>query len=251
MTIAIIKFKNYKDSIAEALNAISADKSLEKQTAILIKPNLVNDSPFPVTTHPDCCRAIIEYIKSCSKADIIVGEGCGDAFKETPDIYKNLGYNNMAGELGISLVDLNYGKLNQLRNPKLKIFPEMYLPEIAFNHYIISVPVLKAHSLSDITGTLKNMMGFAPPKYYSGKYGIWKKAVFHNNIHQAIKDLNSYRTPDLTVMDASVGLAEYHLGGAKCNPFVNKILAGFNPIEIDREAASLLGLDWRRIPHLF
>ncbi|MBF0226551.1 MAG: DUF362 domain-containing protein [Desulfobacterales bacterium] len=117
-------------------------------------------------------------------------------------------------------------------------------------NYIMSVPVLKAHSLSEITGSLKNMMGFAPPKYYSGRYGIWKKAVFHNNMHRSIKDLNSYRTPDLTLMDASIGLAEYHLGGPECDPPVNKIIAGFDPLEVDRKAAGFLGLDWRNIGHL-
>ncbi len=69
-------------------------------------------------------------------------------------------------------------------------------------------------------------------------------------MHQSILDLNKYRTPDLTLLDASTGMAEYHLGGPQCEPPVNKILAGFNPVEVDRKAAELLGLDWKTIPHL-
>ena len=124
------------------------------------------------------------------------------------------------------------------------------LPEIAFTHYIISVPVLKAHSFSDITGTLKNMMGFPPPKFYSGQYGTWKKAVFHQNMHQSIKDLCRYIKPDLTVMDATIGLSDFHLGGAHCSPPINRIIAGFDPFEVDRCGAGHLGFDWRDIPHL-
>jgi uncharacterized protein (DUF362 family) len=94
------------------------------------------------------------------------------------------------------------------------------------------------------------MIGFAPPKFYSGRFGGWKKSVFHQNLQQSIIDLNSYRSPDLSLMDASVGLAEFHLGGSHCSPPVKKIIAGFSPLEVDRQAAKLLGLDWKRIPHL-
>jgi len=111
---------------------------------------------------------------------------------------------------------------------------------------IISVPVLKAHSLAQISGTLKNMMGFPPPQYYSGSHGSWKKAAFHMNMQQSLIDLNSYLTPDLTLMDYSVGMADYHLGGPHCDPPIGKIIAGYNPWEIDREACHLLVITMAR-----
>jgi uncharacterized protein (DUF362 family) len=94
------------------------------------------------------------------------------------------------------------------------------------------------------------MIGLAPPKYYSGNFGTWKKAVFHQDMHQAIIDLNRYRRADLTLMDATIGLADYHLGGAHCDPPVNQLIAGLDPLAVDREAAKLLGIDWKRVPHL-
>jgi len=251
MTNTIItEFTSYKASIKTALDAIEAETFLANEAKVLIKPNLVNSMPFPVTTPAACCEAVIEYIIGCSKAEIVIAEGCGDKDLDTDEVFKSLGYTEISEKFGIPLVDLNYSALKKLSKDDCQIFPDIYLPEIAFTHYIISVPVLKAHSLSKITGSLKNMIGFAPPKYYSGKYGIWKKAVFHDNIHQSIRELNRYRTPDLTILDARIGLAEYHLGGPQCEPPVNKIVAGFNPTDVDREAAGLLGIDWQTIPHL-
>ena len=130
------------------------------------------------------------------------------------------------------------------------VFSEIYLPEIAFTHFVISVPVLKAHSLAMLTGALKNMMGFAPPKYYGEQSGGWKKSAFHADMQEALLDLIHYRSPDLAIMDASVGLSDYHLGGRHCDPPVGKILAGFDPMAVDRKAADLLGLDWKNIRHL-
>ena len=62
-------------------------------------------------------------------------------------------------------------------------------------------------------------------------------------------DLNAYRTPDLTVMDSSIGMPDVHLGGHHCDPPVNKLLGGFDARAVDREAATLLGLDWKMIQH--
>ena len=248
--LVAVEFTGFAVSVAAALDFVGARGVLAAQTAILLKPNLINASPPPVTTPAACCEAVIQYIQSCSKAEIVVGEGCGDPKLETNEIFQRLGYGELANRYGVRLVDLNTASLRRLENPSCKVFPEMYLPEMAFTHFLISIPVLKAHSLATITGTLKNLIGLAPPKHYAGRFGSWQKAVFHGNMQQAIRNLNAYRIPDLTVMDASIGLAEYHLGGAHCQPPVRKILAGANPWVVDREAARLLGLDWRSIPHL-
>jgi uncharacterized protein (DUF362 family) len=69
-------------------------------------------------------------------------------------------------------------------------------------------------------------------------------------MHQSIVDLNRYRAPDLSLMDATIGMPDFHLGGRHCDPPVGKLLAGFDPLTVDRRSAELLGLDWRKIAHL-
>ena len=248
--IAEIEFVSYSESVPKALDAIGAGKALKQQTAVLVKPNLINASPFPITTAAQCVEAVIEYVRSCSEAVVVVGEGCGDPKLETDQVFDRLGYRELARRQAVELVDLNHAPLRKLEDKNRPVFKEMYLPEIALTHYLISVPVLKAHSYAKITGTLKNMIGLAPPKYYSGRFGSWKKALFHGRMHQSIIDLNTYRTPDLSLMDATVGMPDYHLGGAHCDPPLSRLLAGFDPLEVDRRGAELLGLEWRSIPHL-
>ena len=118
----MVFFTTYEASVGQALEAVGAAQVLRRQRAILIKPNLVTADGHPVTTHPDCCAAVI--------------------------------------------------------------------------------------------------------------------------------GLNRHRNPDLTLLDARIGLAEYHLGGPWCDPPVNRLVAGFDPVAVDRQAARLLGLDWRAIVHL-
>ncbi len=248
--MVVVEFESYETSVPSILDAVGAPALLGGRGVVLIKPNLINDSPPPITTPAACCESVVNYVRRHSSARIVVGEGCGSSTQETPEVFAALGYTEMAARLGVELLDLNYAPLVRRQNPACPVFPEMHLPEIAFESFIISVPVLKAHSLADITGTLKNMMGFAPPSHYSGRYGSWKKAVFHGNMQQSIIDLCAYRAPDLSLVDATIGMPDFHLGGAHCDPPVNKLIAGADPWEVDRKVAELLDLDWRSIAHL-
>ncbi len=73
----VVDFVSYRKSVPELLDSIGAGEVLSEQARVLIKPNLINTSPPPVTTPVECCEAIIEYIHRCSEAEIIIGEGCG------------------------------------------------------------------------------------------------------------------------------------------------------------------------------
>ncbi len=244
-----IKFKDYKTSLPELLSLAVDKEILSHKKRILIKPNLVNEFPPPVTTPVELVREIIIWLQTATNSEIIIAEGTGSVQHETADIFKIHNYDKLANEAGISLFDLNTAHCLTLKDQNCSFFPSFHMPEIMLNSFIISVPVLKAHSLAKISGTMKNMMGCAPPKFYQTN-GRWKKSKFHENMHRAIYELNLYRTPDFTIMDAVTGLAEHHLGGRYCNPPVNKLIAGTDPLDVDRTAAGLLGFDWKTIPHL-
>jgi len=249
VSISSIIFETYEKSVPEILDSIDAASTLRNQKKVLIKPNLINISQPPITTSVSCCRAIALYVQKHSSAEVIIAEGCGEPDYETDHVFDTLGYADLALELDVQLVDLNFCETTLLKNESCTVFPEFYMPKIALDSFIISVPVLKAHSLAQITGSMKNMMGFVVPEHYQ-KGGHWKKAAFHARMQESILDLNRYRTPDLTLMDATVGMAEYHLGGAHCNPPVNKLIAGYDSQEVDRIAADLLDFDWHEIGHL-
>ena len=125
----------------------------------------------------------------------------------------------------------------------------MYLPELLDEVFLLSVPVLKAHSLAGVTLTMKNMMGCAPPTHYQ-KGGCWGKSAFHSRIQEAVFDLNRYRTPDFTLLDATIGMSKAHLWGPHCQPAVGLIAASADPVAIDSFGCSLLKRSWRDIGHI-
>ena len=75
--VAKVKFVDYKSSIAKALDLIGAGARLPQEGLIIIKPNLTNSSPPPVTTSIAAAEAVYNYCKLHTKVQIIIGEGCG------------------------------------------------------------------------------------------------------------------------------------------------------------------------------
>lgn len=242
-------FVSFADSVPRALQAVVDDGLLSRQKRIIIKPNLVNSQAPPVTLPVQCVEALIVALQDLTTAQIVIAEGVGDRTLETEDVFKHLGYDRLPVQYGVELLDLNHAPLLKLEDPACRVFPEMWLPEVLFDAFLISAPVLKAHSLADVTISMKNLIGCAPPSHYQAG-NSWKKSAFHTQMHQSIFELNRYRKPDLCLVDASIGMAEYHLGGPTCDPPVGCIIAGQDPVAVDAAGALLLGQDWRQIDHI-
>jgi len=243
-------FTSWKDSVASLLNATDLAEQLNPRQQILIKPNLVESLNPPITTPVEIVGALIDYLRTLAPDyHIVIGEGCGSLAYDTFHVFETMGYTNLAEEKKVTLLDLNDAELIKKQDSNCRRWPEMFMPQICYDSFLISVPVLKAHSLAGVTLTMKNMMGLAPPSHYQ-QGGHWKKASFHQGIQEAVFDLNRYRTPDFTLLDATVGMQEAHLWGPTCNPPVNLLAAGFDPVAIDAYGCKLLGRDWQAIGHL-
>ncbi len=244
----IVDFISFEESVPALMEQLEAGTILGSQKRVVIKPNLVNASSPPITTPVELVTAIVEYVKTVSDAEIVIAEGCGTPLYNTDKPFSKLGYLDMAKSNGVVLVDLNHAELTELTDHRCRIFPRFMMPRLVMESFLISVTVLKKNSHATVTLTMKNMLGCAPPSHYGGV--IWKKSMFHENMHRSIFEMNLYRTPDLTILDASVGMARYHLGGPRCNPPVGKLIGGFDPVALDAYGAGLLGVDWRNVEHI-
>ncbi len=243
-------FTSWQESVGRLLDATGLPDRLATEKRILIKPNLVEPLEPPITTPAELIAAFVDYIHTYHPhLEIIIGEGSGSLSNTTLQIFETLGYSKLAGISGVTLLDLNEAPLVHLRDSNCNRWPEMYLPRIVFESFLISVPVLKAHTLAGVTLTMKNMMGLAPPAHYH-QGGHWKKASFHHKIHEAVFDLNRYRTPDFTLLDATIGMQEAHLCGPTCDPPPNRLAAGYDPVAMDSYGCSLLGIKWNSVGHL-
>ncbi|KPK44232.1 MAG: hypothetical protein AMJ65_03645, partial [Phycisphaerae bacterium SG8_4] len=222
--VARVEFTDYPRSIARALDLVTAADRLPQQGLIIIKPNLTNSSPPPVTTSVDAAEALYNYCKDHTKAEIAIGEGCGSGV--TADIFAALGYAEMAERHGLELIEFNDAETIVLEDKDAFQLKRFHLPSILRGAFVISLPVLKDHSFTKTTIAMKNMFGIAPGKFYAGG---WNKARLHSpSTDKSVVDVCRYKKPDLSVVDASVALTGMHLSGTPKK--LGLILASFDPV---------------------
>lgn len=68
---------------------------------VMLKPNLINDSPHPVTTPPEFCEAVIAFVRKHTDASIMIAEGCGDAGLDRSAVFARSGYADPAKRLDV------------------------------------------------------------------------------------------------------------------------------------------------------
>jgi uncharacterized protein (DUF362 family) len=242
--VAKVKFADYQASISRTLDLINAPAELPHQGPIIIKPNLTNSSPPPVTTSVKAAEAVYNYCKTHTKAEIVIADGCGSG--TTPQVFKTLGYTDLADKYDLKLIDLNDVETITLKNDNAHQLKEFHMPKIVHDAFIISLPVLKDHSFTKTTIAMKNMFGIASGKFYAGS---WNKSKLHSpSTDKSVVDVCLYKKPDLSVVDASIALEGMHLSGRHNK--MGLILAGFDPVAVDTIGSTLLGHDPKEMPYL-
>jgi uncharacterized protein (DUF362 family) len=222
-----------KDFVDSVLRRFERDL---KGKTIFVKPNTVSSEPYPTTTHPNVLDAVLRFLTKKGN-EVLVGDGPAFNAGNHSDIIENHPLNRVCGRYDVELADLHeYGfrKFLTRSGYKLKV------SEIPFEcDYMISLPVLKSHQVTDLTGATKNLFGLLQPR---------ERMMMHarlKNIHRSIAELHSAFKANLTIMDAVETLTtanELRHGGEKRK--LGFMLAGEDPLAIDSLGLCLLqGVD--------
>lgn len=232
-TVCIEKGENAYETTKRALDKLNFKVKNKK---VLIKPNLVTEATANqgITTDVNVVRAIIEKLENC---DITIGEGG----LNTDESFEKLGYNKLAQDFNIKLVDLNKDKIikAEVKNPlHLKKIP--YASSVLSYDYIIDVAKLKIHSLAQVTLAMKNMFGCVPTRK--------NKVMIHPFINKAIVDILQVRYPDFCVIDGIIGNQRDE---CRSDPVkANIIIAGRDAIAVDIIGTRCMGIDPIEIEHI-
>lgn len=212
---------------------------------LLIKPNLCAESdPTDVaTTRIPFIKTVIDLIINEDEDAIIKIVESNSSGKQIKNTFKNLGYTQMErthreNGYNVALISLSKAPLTTLplEGGYLK---RVRLPIILTQpNFFISLANAKTHSLTQITGALKNQFGCLPEK---------EKYLYHRVIDKVILDINSVVKPNLYVIDALFGL-EGVLTGRKRK--IGIILCGRDPVAVDVILARVMGFTPSKIKHL-
>lgn len=238
-SVAIIKGTHPSEMTEKALGLITAEKLIESDDAVLIKPNYVRAAhpSTGITTDSRVVESIITVIRRLGVEDIVVGEGgAGD----TESAFDVVGMRALTQKLNVKLVNLNRDSRIQVRIPQALALPQIGVSKTALKSTcIINVPTLKVHHKALVTLSLKNLMGLIIPK-----------SIMHSQINEKIVDLASLfgEKVKINVIDGLIGSEVDEVHG---NPIkMNILIAGRDMVAVDTVATAVMGIEPTKVKYL-
>lgn len=202
-----------------------------KGKKVLIKPNIVFYEPYPTTTHPTTVETCLRLLQGFAK-EVVVADGPAPDAGDAESIIEEHVLQKSCDKFGIPMVDLLVQGVKRVRTRSF----ELEISQMAFDcDLIISLPVLKVHGICDLTGALKNVLGFLSTD---------DKSRLHWSLdaHRVIAEMNEVIKPDLHIVDGvqtMINTNELRHGGKL--RAMGYMLAGSDPVSLDALGLELLG----------
>ncbi len=228
-----VNFSSYVDTIPKVLKLIKLDNELKKHDRIVIKVNLSKEDTSK-TTKIEFLEPIVQFCVTNKSpgSEVIIAEGCNGA--ETMELFDSAGFTKLAEKYGVGLVDLNQSASVEIQNPEFLRFESIHFPEVLLKGLVITATPLTQDEELLISASLDTMLGAFPANKYRGFFSRTKNKLENYPVKYQIHDILKCKMPELALIDASdKGL----------------FIAG-RPLDMDKQAAKVLGHDWNRIPHL-
>jgi uncharacterized protein (DUF362 family) len=229
-----------------------------KKKQLVIKPNMVVTNKELCATHKDALRALLEYVKSFYKGQIIIAES--SAVLNSAEGFSNYGYADLAKGYNVKFIDLNTQKTGRpffimdknLHLEQIEIFDMLTDPD----NYIISLSRLKTHNSVVMTGGIKNIAMAAPlnsgtvadggqSKGHKWRMHSGGPRWLHYNLFMLARDVR----PDFTIIDGVEGMEGD--GPINGTPVDHRIaLAGFDAVAVDSMCTRLMGIPLENVGYI-
>lgn len=228
---ASINFKSYRESVPQLLGLLKLDKEIKKYDKIVLKPFLRNAEQYASAEFTE------EVLKFCIDnknpvSEIFIAEAA-DGYN-TMELFEALGYRALAEKYSVGLIDLNNTETEEIQDGLFLKFQSINYPKILSESFVITLPKLSLDSEFNFSGALSSMINSFPASHYKSFFSRTKNKIRKWPIRYTIHDAVRCKMPNFAVIDASEK---------------GVILAGM-PISLDKQAAKLLGMDAKTVPHL-
>ncbi len=233
--MAIVRGPDPAANVRRAVEALGGmSRFVKKGEKVVIKPNIGwNRLPEQAAnTHPEVVAEVVRLVIAAGAGTVWLT----DVSVNTPEqCFTRSGIEKAAKQAGAKVVRPDGPAFREVKvSGRLLQTAEVLFPFVEADR-VINVPIVKQHSLSSATMSLKNW------------YGILggQRVKLHQNIHTSIVDLAAMIKPTLTIMDATrILVANGPTGGSLADvKQMDTVAAGTDEVALDAFGATLLGLD--------
>jgi len=231
--LAIAKGASPGAQARAAIEAIGGmGRFVAKGDRVAVKPNISWDSTpeLGADTHPEIVAAIVEMALKAGAREVVVFD---HIIEEPRRCLAVSGIGPAAEKAGAKVITQGPRAFRDvIVGGAVGTWPVM-VPLLETDKFI-NVPVVKQHSLSSLTASMKNLYGVI-----GGRRG-----KLHGKIDESIADLAAFARPTLVVLDATRVMTQHGPSGGRPADLIHPklVAAGTDQVALDSWAASLLGL---------
>jgi len=160
-------------------------------------------------------------------------ESLGGAYTEKGRWYGRKFFEGILSEIE-RMSEIEKERINNFENSK-----NIHIPEILTRAELITIPLMKTHNKTVITGAIKNQWGCLQTLRHN----------FHLVLAEALVDVNAIVRPRFAVMDATIGLEGNGPKSGKPKE-AGLVLASGDFVALDAIAAQIMGFDPLHINHI-
>lgn len=226
-----------KEMIKEGVDYLGGIKRFVRPgNKVAIKPNVFwpISAETALVTDPRVVKALVLLIREevPKVGEIVIWEAAASCYQvwdgELSNGYKKAGYARMARAVGVRLIDGEYDEYVPTEIPNAWYLRRPSLPKTLLEaDCYFSVPKLKTHNETIMTGAIKNQQGCLKSV---------EKAQHHaNDLCGKLVDVYRALKPDLIIMDAIWVLQ----GQGPLSFFGNDLMKNFNVIMVGKDAIAM------------
>ncbi|OGD19415.1 MAG: hypothetical protein A2Y70_08730, partial [Candidatus Aminicenantes bacterium RBG_13_64_14] len=210
---------------------------------VLLKPNLLIPAPpeRAITTHPAVVEAMIGLVREAGGEPFIADSPGGPLHNRLgmAALYRQSGMSDVARRTGVKL--RSESDAVQVPTPEGALLKRLDLLK-AWREadVVISLPKLKTHNLTLISGALKNLFGLVPGLT---KPGYHSKLADVDQFCDMLLDIVACVKPMLTVMDGVLGMEGDGPSTGGTPRHIGLILASADPVALDAVMCRVIGVD--------
>lgn len=254
-TVSIVKCDDYESekvysAIHRSLSLLNGvAKQIKPGMKVLLKINLLSSSQPPeraVNTHPVVVRALVNIFQKDFGCDVYIGDSSGSVKNaSTFNAFRVTRINEIAEETGVKIVNFDKDEYVDVHNKDYEVLDKFRIARtLRTVDFVVSVPKLKTHGLTQYTGAIKNMLGSIPG---NGKKNVHLIAPKPTVFAKALVDIHQMVPPNLVIMDAIIGM-EGNGPNAGQPKKVGLILASKDSVAMDTVASTIIGFEPMAVP---
>ncbi|MBW2421700.1 MAG: DUF362 domain-containing protein [Deltaproteobacteria bacterium] len=227
-----------RGAIRRALEAVEWKQAIPAGAEVSLKVNLGWDLFIPGSvTSPLFAEALIREIQDhVGKIYMVEAD---QVLEDVERAYHATGMARVCARTGVEWVNMTRSRSAMLSMPDNVVLREIEIAEILQRTVLITVPVMKTHAKTVISGAIKNQWGCLPTMRHE----------HHLVLDDALADLCTAVHPALAVMDATVAL-EGNGPKSGSSRVVDRVLCSTDPVALDTIQAIRMGIDPASVVHL-